>query len=71
MQTAKFNEVIETIRSLSSKEKEEIKFLIERYLIEEKREEIYQNYQKSLEELEEGKIKFTKNINKLKEMIEE
>ena len=71
MQTVKFNELIETIKSLSSEEKEEIKFLIERYLIEEKREEIYQNYQKSLKELEEGKIKFTGSISKLKEMIEE
>ncbi len=55
MQTVKFNELIETIKSLSSEEKEEIKFLIERYLIEERREEIYQNYQKSLKELEEEK----------------
>jgi len=70
MQTVKFNELIETIKSLSSEEKEEIKFLIERYLIEEKREEIYQNYKESLKELEEGKIKFTGNIDNLKEMIE-
>ncbi|RME66022.1 MAG: hypothetical protein D6778_05355 [Nitrospirae bacterium] len=71
MQTVKFNELIEAIKSLSSEEKEEIKFLIERYLIEERREEIYQNYKESLEELKEGKIKFTGSIDKLKEMIEE
>ena len=71
MHTVKFNELIETIKALSSEEKEEIKFLIERYLIEEKREGIYQNYQKSLKELEEGKIKFTGNISNLKETIEE
>jgi len=70
MQTVKFNELIETIKSLSSEEKEEIKFLIERYLIEERREEIYQNYKESLKESEEGKIKFTGNIDNLKEMIE-
>jgi hypothetical protein len=71
MQTVKFNELIETIKSLSLEEKEEIKFLIERYLIEERREEIYQNYKESLKELEEGKIKFTGSIDNLKEMIEE
>lgn len=71
MQTVKFNELIEAIKSLSLEEKEEIKFLIERYLIEERREEIYQNYKESLKELEEGKIKFTSSIDKLKETIEE
>jgi len=71
MQTLRFNDLIETIKSLSSEEKEEIKFLIERYLIEERREEIYQNYKDSLKELKEGKIGFTGDINKLKEMIEE
>jgi hypothetical protein len=71
MQTVKFNELIEAIKSLSLEEKKEIKFLIERYLIEERREEIYQNYKESLKELEEGKIKFTSSIDKLKETIEE
>jgi len=71
MQSVKFNKLIETIKSLSLEEKEEIKFLIERYLIEERREEIYQNYKESLKELEKGEIKFTGNIDKLKEMIEE
>jgi len=71
MQSVKFNELIETIKSLSSEEKAEIKFLIERYLIEERRDEIYQNYKESVKELEERKIKFTSSIDKLKEMIEE
>ncbi|RMG00149.1 MAG: hypothetical protein D6726_11800, partial [Nitrospirae bacterium] len=62
---------IETIKSLSSEEKEEIKFLIERYLIEERREEIYHNYEESLEDLKEGKINFTGSVEKLKEMLEE
>ena len=70
MQIVKFNELIENIKLLSSEEKEEVKDLIERYLIEEKREEIYQNYQTSLKELEEGKIEFSGSISTLKAMIE-
>lgn len=71
MRLSKFEDLVETIKSLSSEEKEEIKFLLERYLIEERREEIYQNYKESLKELEEGKINFTGSIDNLKEMIEE
>lgn len=71
MRLTKFEDLVETIKSLSSEEKEEIKFLLERYLIEERREEIYQNYKESLKELEEGKINFTGSIDNLKEMIEE
>ena len=71
MQTARFDDLVETIKSLSSEEKEEIKFLIERYLIEDRREEIYQNYKNSLKELEEGEIEFTESIDKIKQMLEE
>jgi len=70
MQTTRFDDLVEKIKSLSSEEKEEIKFLIERYLIEERREEIYQNYKESLKELNKRKIEFGNNINRLKQMIE-
>ena len=67
----RWQQLVETIKSLSSEEKEEIKFLIEQYLIAERREDIYQNYKESLTELRDGKIKFATTIESLKEMIEE
>lgn len=37
----KYNILVEEVKKLSTKEKEELKFLIERYLIEERRERIF------------------------------
>ena len=64
-----FNELVENIKTLSNEEKEEIKFLIEKYLVEERRKEIYENYQKSVKELHKGKLVFSNNVKKLKKMI--
>ncbi|MEQ8192366.1 MAG: hypothetical protein ABRQ39_30650 [Candidatus Eremiobacterota bacterium] len=50
-----FGELVEDIKRLSFTEKEEIKFLIEKFLIEEKREAIYKHYQESLIEIKENK----------------
>ena len=70
MQTVRFNELIEIIRSLSFEEKREIRDLLERYLIEERREEIYRNYQESLEELKRGEIEFRDKVDELKSLLE-
>ncbi|MHC5726297.1 MAG: hypothetical protein ACYTXY_19625 [Nostoc sp.] len=40
-----FSDVVEAIKSLSSEEKLEIQLLLHQYLREERREEIYQNFQ--------------------------
>lgn len=66
-----FNELVENIKTLSNEEKEEIKFLIEKYLVEERRKEIYENYQKSVKELHKGKLVFSNDVTKLKKMIEQ
>ncbi|MEQ8190754.1 MAG: hypothetical protein ABRQ39_22495 [Candidatus Eremiobacterota bacterium] len=39
--------------------------MIEKFLIEEKREAIYKNYQESLIEVEENKLEFSDDIDKL------
>ncbi len=62
---ATFGDLVEVIKKLSFTEKEEIKFLIEKFLIEEKREAIYKNYQESLIEVEENKLEFSDDIDKL------
>ena len=66
-----FKNVVEEVKNMSSEEKEELKFLIERYLVEERREEINRNYKNSLKELHDKKLDFTSDINKLKEIIKE
>lgn len=66
----RYDNLIESVKSLSSEEKKELNFLIEKYLIEERREEIYRNYQNSLKEDREGRLEFSSDINKLREMME-
>ena len=67
-----FANVVEEVQKLSSEDKGELRFLLERYLIEERREEIYQNYNESLKELRENKLEFSSDINnKLKEISTE
>jgi hypothetical protein len=43
--------------------------LISRYLIEERREEILENYQLSMKELESGILTFTDDLSKLQEKM--
>lgn len=64
-----FTNIVEEVKKLSIEEKEELRFLLERYLIEERREEIYRNYRKSLKELLAGKLDFSSDVSKLKEML--
>jgi len=69
--SSEFANVVEDVKKMSYEDKEELKFLIEKYLIEERREEIYQHYNESLKEFRDRKLKFSGDINKLKELIEE
>ena len=67
-----YDVLIENIKNLSLPDKEELKNLIEKYIIEEKRDRIYQNYLKSLEEYQQkNKLKFSSDINELQKIIEE
>ncbi len=53
-----FAEIVEEVKALSIQEKQELHELIEKYLIEERREEIYQSYTSSLSELQDGNLSF-------------
>ena len=66
-----FANIVEEVKKMSSEDKEELKFLLERYLVEEQREKIYKNYKESLKELQENKLDFSNDINKLKGMMDE
>jgi len=65
----RFGNLVDEVRKLSTEEKEEPKFLIEKYLLEERREQIYENYQESLKELRAGKLRFSRDLNKLKKSL--
>ncbi|MCC5606299.1 hypothetical protein LC612_05725 [Nostoc sp. CHAB 5834] len=66
-----FSDVVEGIKSLSSEERLEIQLLLQQYLREERHEEIYQNFQAAQVEHQNSELKFSSNINELKELIEE
>jgi len=66
-----FAEVVEEVKNLSTEEKLELHLLIEKYLAEEKRQEIYENYQASLNELKEDKLVFSSDVNVLKGMLDD
>ncbi|MBG1242808.1 hypothetical protein F8R90_16930 [Nostoc sp. NZL] len=66
-----FSDVVEAIKSLSSEEKLEIQLLLQQYLREERREEIYQNFQAAQVEQQNSELKFSSNMDELRQLIEE
>ncbi len=66
-----FSDVVEVVKSLSTEEKREIQLLLQKYLREERREEIYNNFQSAQTEEKSGELKFSSNIKKLRQMMEE
>ena len=66
-----FHDVVEGIKSLSMDEKQEISILLQQYIREERRDQIYDNFQLALVEEQKGELKFSSNINELKQLIEE
>ena len=64
-----FAEVVEDVKQLSFDEKSELKDLLELYLIEERRQEIYENGEQSKREFANGELKFSSQINELKAML--
>lgn len=64
-----FADVVEEIKQLSLGEKEELKDLLDNYLVDERREEILEHYQESQQEFADGKLKFSSDLNELKEVL--
>lgn len=60
-----FAAVVEEVKQLSFDEKSELKNLLETYLIEEKRQQIFENGERSKLELEKGAVKFTSDFDGL------
>ncbi len=68
-ETKKFSDLVEEIKLLDKEEKEELKNLLEKYIIEERREKILENYKDSLKEVEKGELNFSKDIGSLKKEL--
>ena len=64
-----FETLVEEVRTRSIEEKVELKFLLERALIEERRSEIRANHRRSLDEVKRGKLKFSSSIADLKKSL--
>lgn len=66
-----FSEVVEQVQRLSMAEKEELQSLLERYLIEERRKTIYNNYVESKATVNDRLHQSTSDIERLKKSIDE
>ena len=65
-----FSDVVEAIKSLSTDEMQEIQLLLKQYLREERREEMHTNFKSAEIEQQKGELKFSANINELRQLIE-
>jgi alpha-ketoglutarate-dependent taurine dioxygenase len=66
-----FSDVVEAVKSLSIEEKQTMQALLNQYLREERREEIYENLQLARSEYQQGKLQSTSEIGQLKQMLED
>ena len=64
-----FEKIVNEIKNMPLEAKKEIKTLVEKYIIEERREEIFANYKKSKGEGLKGKLIFSKKVDELKKLI--
>jgi len=71
METQRYDILIENIKNLPLEEKQELKSLLEKYIIDERRQDIYIHYQESIKNLRNGELKFSSDINRLKRIIRE
>jgi hypothetical protein len=65
-----FSDLVNNVRNLSLTEKIEIKEIVEKSIIEERRKEIHSCYLESKEELINNKLQFSNDIKKLRKMID-
>jgi len=67
--SSNFARIVEDVKKLSYDDKEELKFLLDKYLIDERREEIYRSYNESLRDMKRGDLEFSDDINDLRKML--
>ena len=62
-----FAQVVEAVKELSLAEKEELQELLRKYAIEERRQELLEDLEASLQEWREGKLTSSSDIDTLKQ----
>ncbi|HXG39252.1 MAG TPA: hypothetical protein VNL36_10835 [Bacteroidota bacterium] len=65
-----YQEIIEAVKALSVSEKEELKAILEKLLLEARREEILQHYLASKEEERRGELTFYSDPQALRESLQ-
>jgi hypothetical protein len=66
-----FNALVQEIQILSLPEKEEMKSLLDRYIAEGRRAEIVKHYRESRDELDQGKLEFSNDLGRLREILDD
>lgn len=66
-----FATLVENVRACSTDEKEELKLILERNLVEKRRDEIHADHLRSMRDLKSGKAKFSSSIVELKKKLAE
>jgi len=69
LQPMTFSDVVEVVKNLSTDEKREIQLLLQQYLREERRDEMYDNFKSAQVEQQKGELKFSSNIEAEKNKI--
>ena len=64
-----FNTIVDSVYNLELEEKQELKILLEHNIADSRREEIYLNYKKALQEEKEEKLEYSSDINELKKRL--
>lgn len=64
-----FESVVEQALACSTEEKEELKFLLERAIIEERRKVIRANHRRSQDEVKRGDLKFSSSVSQLRKFL--
>ena len=64
-----FADLVEDVKELDSNEKIELKSLLDKYLMEERRNEIFQHYE--LSQREETTLEFSNDVDELRAQISE
>ena len=62
-----FASILKDVKQLSFEEKRELLEITKKYLIEEARNKMYSEHEESLDELNEGKLRFSDDIDDLKD----
>ncbi len=66
-----FSDVVEGVKNLSTDEKREIQRLLQQYLLEERRDEIYKNFKSAQTEAQAEELIFSADIEELKRQMAE